>query len=343
MERRLVRPPRVQPGDTVAVVSPSFGAVGLFPHRVERARSYLRSMGLKVRLMSNSQRAEGWVSAPPRARVDDIHQAFLDDQVRIVLAGIGGNHSNQLLTHLDYELIRSHPKIFQGYSDVTVLHWAFLKSAGLSPFHGPALVPELGENPHVLPYTDRHLRAVWFGSEPIKFEPAGEWTDEFLDWGERQDLSRPRQLRPCEGWITLREGVAEGWLLGGCLETICWHLKGSASWIDPVGAIFFLETSEDAPSPADVDAYLTDLEQLGVFDMAVGLVFARPYGYDEERTDALWRVVTERTEKAAIPVLANVDLGHTDPMLTLPLGATARLDAGAKHLELLQAATAERG
>ena len=337
-----MKPPCVRPGDTVAVVSPSAGAAGMFPHRVERARAYLESVGLKVRLMPNAARIDSWVSAPAEARADDIHQALLDDEVVVILAAIGGNHSNQLLPYLDYDLVRSHPKIFQRYSDITVLHWAFLKHAGLSTFYGPALIPELGEHPRVLPYTDRFLRAAWFGSEPIAFEPAEEWTDEFLDWSEKQDLTRPRELQPSEGWIPLREGMAEGPLLGGCLETVCWHLKGSATWIDPAGALLFLETSEEAPSPAHVDAYLTDLEQLGVFDTIAGLVFGRPYGYDEERAKTLWQVLAERTDAAGIPVLANVDLGHTDPMLTVPLGAMARLDAHARLLELLEPATAER-
>lgn len=342
MQKALVRPRRVRPGDTVAVVSPSFGAVGVFPHRVERARGYLESLGLKVRLMPNAAGVDGWVSARAEARAEDIHQAFLDEEVAVVLAGIGGNHSNQVLPFLDYDLIRAHPKVFQGYSDVTVLHWAVLKHACLSTFYGPALVPELGEYPQVLPHTDRFLRAAWFGSEPILFEAAEEWTDERLDWREKQDLIRPRELRPSEGWITVRGGAAEGWLLGGCLETVCWHLKGSATWIEPAGAVLFLEASEEAPSPAHVDAYLTDLEQLGVFDAVAGLVFGRPYGYDEERAKTLWGVVAERTEAAGIAVLANVDLGHTDPMLTVPLGAPARLDADARLFELLEPPTAER-
>lgn len=140
----LVRPPRVRPGDTVAVVSPSFGAVGGFPHRVERARDYIESLGLKVRLMPNAAGVDGWVSAPAEARAEDIHQAFLDEEVAVVLAGIGGNHSTQVLPCLDYDLIRAHPKVFQGYSDVTVLHWAFLKHAASRPSTGRRLCRSSG-------------------------------------------------------------------------------------------------------------------------------------------------------------------------------------------------------
>jgi muramoyltetrapeptide carboxypeptidase len=331
-------PPRVRRGDTVAVVSPSWPAVGLFPRRVARARAYLEGLGLRVRIMPNAAGVDGWVSGTPQHRAADIHDAFRDDAVRVVLAGIGGNHSNAILPHLDYDLIRTHPKVFQGYSDVTVLHWALARRAGLRTFHGPSLVAELGEHGGPLPFTDRAMRAAWFGDEALAFEPADDWTEEFLDWETGAD-DRPRAMRPGGGWTTIRAGRAEGWLLGGCLETVCWHLKGSSSWLDPTGAILVLETSEEAPQPAAVDSYLTDLEQLGVFDGAAGLVIGRPYGYDDDARETLWRVVEERTRDAAIPVLGDVDCGHTDPMLTLPIGARAVLDAGVRTFATMEPAT----
>jgi muramoyltetrapeptide carboxypeptidase LdcA involved in peptidoglycan recycling len=335
----LTKPRRVLRGETVAVVSPAFGAVGRWPHRVERATAYLASLGLEVRLMPNASRSEGWASAPPEDRVADLHVAFTDDEVAVVLCGIGGNHANQLLPLLDYDLVREHPKVFQGYSDVTVLHWALAKHAGLGTFYGPALVTELGEFPDVLEHTDRYLRAAWFGEAPIVYEPAPIWTDELLDFDRKLDLTRPRELHESEGWVTIREGVVSGPLFGGCLETICWHVKGSAAWTTPEGAILLLETSEEAPSPAHVDAYLTDLEQLGVFDAAAGLLVGRPKGYSADDRKLLWDVVAERTEAAGIPVLADLEAGHCDPMVTLPFGAAAELDAGSRALRLLEPPT----
>ncbi|HST19287.1 MAG TPA: S66 peptidase family protein [Gaiellaceae bacterium] len=325
----------------MAIVSPSFGAAGAWPHRAERGTAYLESLGLKVRQMPNAARNEGWTSAPPAARAADLHAAFADEEVAVVLASIGGDHSNQLLPLLDFELIREHPKVFQGYSDMTVLHWAIAKHAGLGTFHGPALVSELGEFPAVLPETDRYLRAAWFGGEPFAYEPSDSWTDEFLDWDTRADLARPRELRPSDGWVTIREGTARGPLLGGCLETICRHLKGSSAWLDPDGAILLLETSEETPPPASVDSYLSDLEQLGVFDAASALLVARPYGYAADQVERLWDVVAGRTETARIPVLANVEAGHTDPMMTHPFGVQAEVDATRKTLRLLEAPTVD--
>jgi muramoyltetrapeptide carboxypeptidase len=219
-----------------------------------------------------------------------------------------------------------------------VLHWAFLRRAGLVTFYGPALLAELGEHPAVLAHTDRWLRAAWFGDGPLRFAPAEIWTDEFLDWDRRLDLARPRELRPSAGWVTVREGVAEGPLVGGCLETICRHLKGSPAWPDLRGALLFLETSEEVPDPEQVDGHFAELAQAGVFEQVAGLVLGRPFGYDREWTRRLWALAAGRTQARGLPVLGDVECGHTDPMLTLPLGVRARLDATARTLETLEPA-----
>jgi muramoyltetrapeptide carboxypeptidase len=338
MEAGLIRPAPVRPGATVAVVSPCSPVVCWWEHRAAQAGAYLESLGLRVRVMPHSGRAMAGRQVSPQARAEDLHAAFADPDVAVVLAAIGGDHAAELLPHLDYQLIRANPKLFQGYSDLTVLHWALLGRAGLITFYGPALLPELGEHPTVLPYTDTWLRDAWFGTTPLRFAPATTWTDEFLDWDRRQDRTRPRDLRPSGGWVTIREGRAEGQLVAGCLETICRHLKGSPAWLDLRGALLVLETSEEVPPPHRVDAYLAELADAAVFDQVTGLVVARPYGYDQAQALRLWSVVASRTEASGVPALGNVECGHADPMLTLPIGVRARVDATAKHFEMLEPA-----
>jgi len=339
MDRPMLVPRRVRDGDTVAVVSPSFGAVGLFPHRTERATAYLESLGLRVRLMPHAAETAGWVSSSAANRVADIHEAFSDDQVSAIVCGIGGLHANQLLPLLDYDLIRRSPKIFQGYSDITVLHWAFAKHAGLRTFYGPALITQLAEYPGVPEFTERFMRAAWFGDSLIEFEPAKEWTEERLEWSDKSDLTRARAMEPGSGWVCIRPGATEGWLMGGCVETLCWHVKGSDSWLNLDGAVLYLETSEDAPSPAEVDAYLVDLENLGVFERVRALIVGRPMGYSAEQAEQLWAVAADRTARSGIPVIGNLDCSHTDPMLTLPLGTNVAVDAGQRRLRTLELAT----
>jgi muramoyltetrapeptide carboxypeptidase len=338
MEARLIRPGPVRPGAVVAVVSPCSPVVFWWAHRAAQARSYLESLGLRVRVMPHSGQAMAGNQVSPQSRADDLHAAFSDPEVAVVLAAIGGDHSVELLPHLDYQLIQANPKLFQGYSDLTVLQWAVLKHAGLITFYGPALLPELGEYPTVLPHTNTWLRAAWFGSAPLRFVPATSWTDEFLDWDQGQDRTRPRELRPTGGWVTIRDGVAEGQLVAGCLETICRHLRGSPAWLDLHGALLVLETSEEVPPPHQVDAYLAELADAAVFEQITGLVVARPYGYDHDQALRLWSMVADRTDAWGLPVLGNVECGHADPMLTLPMGVRARVDATAKSFETLESA-----
>jgi muramoyltetrapeptide carboxypeptidase len=283
--------------------------------------------------MPNASLETGWTAGSGKQRAADINAAFADPDVSVVLAAVGGNHSAQLLEHLDYELIVANPKVVQGYSDITVLHWALQKNAGLQTFYGPALVSELGEHPAPLPYTLEWMQEAW-GGGPLEFSPAKEWTDEFLDWNEKQDLQSARQMQPSDGWVCVREGVAEGQLVGGCLESVMWHIRDTGIWTKPEGAILFLETSEEKPPPAHVDAYLTTLERTGVFDAINGLVFGRAYGYDDETNKKLFDVLAERTAASGVPVLANVDCGHADPMLTLPLGRVAKLDSDSLGLSI---------
>jgi muramoyltetrapeptide carboxypeptidase LdcA involved in peptidoglycan recycling len=339
-----IKPPRPQLGSKVAIVCPSAPGVALFPHRVQRGISYLRQLGFESVLMPNAAVIDRWVAGSPQARADDIHRAFDDPNVSIVLCAIGGNHAHQVVPHLDWTLLRDHPKVFQGYSDMTTLLWAIGRHAGLRTFHGPTLLAELGEFPEVFPFTDRFLRGGWLGDDCLTFTPADAWTDEFLEWTTRADLDRPRRLRPGGGWVAVRPGRAEGPLIAGCLETVCWHLKGSPDWLDLTGAVLALEPSEncfvDVTSPSFIDAHLTDLDRLGVFDRIAALVFGRPYGYRDEDVQVLWDLIARHTTRSAIPVLANVDCGHTDPMLTLPLGARARIDTETCEFRLLEPATA---
>jgi muramoyltetrapeptide carboxypeptidase len=337
MEVELIRPAPVRPGAVVAVVSPCSPVVSWWEHRATKARAYLESLGLRVQLMPHSGPAAGR-TVPAQSRAEDLHAAFSDPEVDVVLAAIGGDHAAELLPYLDYRLIRANPKLFQGYSDLTVLHWALLKRAGLITFYGPALLSELGEHPTVLPYTDTWLRKAWFGTALLRFAPATTWTDEFLDWNQQEDRKRPRGLRPSQGWVTIREGIAEGRLVAGCLETICRHLKGSPVWLDLQGALLALETSEETPPPHQVDAYLAELADAAVFEQISGLLVARPFGYDHDQMVRLWSIVASRTEASGVPALGNLECGHADPMLTLPMGVRARLDAAAKQFETLEPA-----
>ena len=336
----LLKPPHLAPGDTIGIVSPSWGGAGAFPHRAEQGARQLRALGFNVKFAPHAFGRRGHVSDTPANRAADLHELFGDPQVSAVLAAIGGDHSCQLLPLLDFELLRANPKVFMGYSDISVLNLAIHQRTGLVTFNGPALLTDFGEHPAMLDYTRAHfLAAVGAACPPGPQAPAAEWTEELLSWAEKKDLTRPRALQPSPGWTWLKPGAqpAQGPLLGGCIESLQ-HLRGTPYWPDWTGAIFFWETSEDKPSPETIDGILMDYENMGVLDQIAGMLVGRPMGYTAKEKERLNLYLLERTSAYHFPIVTGMDFGHTAPQLTLPLGCAARIDTQRQEFAILEAA-----
>lgn len=334
----MIKPSRLKFGDTLGIVSPSWGGAGLFPHRVEQSVKYLNKLGFKVKFAQHSLNQKGFVSDTPENRVKDIHDMFVDASVKAVIASIGGDHSCHLLPLLDYELIKIHPKIFMGYSDITVLNIAIWKKTGLITFNGPTLLTDFAETPQMFNYTETYLLKAMMGEKPIGIvEPSSYWTEEFLDWNEKKDLDRPREVLASSGWTWLREGKAEGILIGGCLESLQ-HLRGTEFWPDWKNTIFFFETSEEKPSPMTVDGILMDYQNMGVFEKIRGLIVGRPMYYSDEEKQLLREIVIERTQGYTFPIITGMDFGHTAPQFTIPLGCMVQIDSTEKRFEIVEIA-----
>lgn len=329
---------RLLKGDAIGISAPSGWGPGSYPHRVERGVRFLESLGFRVVLGEHVWGRRGYTSGTPEERVADLHRFFSDPSIRAIVSAIGGDHACHLLPLLDFDLIRANPKILLGYSDMTVLNLAIHAQTHLVTFNGPALMSDLAEYPEPLPYTVNHLLRALTQPVPIgPVQPSDAWTEEFLDWGAKADLARPRALRRSFGWIWLKAGKAEGPLVGGCLESLQ-HLRGSVYWPDLTGAILFLETSELVPTPGWVDAVLQDYENMGVFARLGGLLIGRPYGYSDDQKEELHQVILDRTRRYAFPIVAEMDFGHTAPQLTLPIGCRAQIDSSRHHLAVVEAA-----
>lgn len=310
----------------------------MFPHRLERGVAYLKSLGLDVVIAPHATGQRGYVSGTPEERAADIHAMFGDPNVQGIIAAIGGDHSCHLLPLLDFDLIRANPKVFMGMSDITVLNLAIHVETGLVTFNGPTVCFGLAEYPRVFPYTDRYLRAALFTPEPIgEIEPAEAWTDEFLDWNTRADLTRPRVMQRSAGWTWLKDGHARGRLIGGCLESMQ-HLRGTPWWPDFDGAMLFLETSEEKPSPATVDAILMDYENMGVLERISGLLYANPEGYSDDERRALREVILDRCRAYSFPIVTDMDFGHTQPVFALPIGCAAEIDTERRRFSIVEPA-----
>ncbi|HLD04287.1 MAG TPA: S66 peptidase family protein [Candidatus Nanoarchaeia archaeon] len=335
----MIKPKALKPGDCIGLVSPSSGLAGLVPHRVEQAKRMLGELGFKVKIGKNALKTDGYVSGSAKERVNDLEEMFRDEEVKGVISMIGGNHSNHLLPLLNYDMIRSNPKVFMGFSDITVLHLALQSQAGLVTFYGPAALGQFGENPRMLGYTQEYLKKALTNTSPIgEVHPSKEWTEEVLNWFEKKDLERPRALKPNIGYTWLRQGAISGPIMGGCITSMM-HILGTKFWPDMNGKILLLETPEGedftkGQNAGDIDAYLMDLQLRGIFDQVRGIVFGRPFGYTEKEKVQLQSAIMQHTAGHNFPILYGIDIGHTDPMITIPLGVKVSLDSNKNYFSI---------
>ncbi|MDH6435687.1 S66 peptidase family protein [Streptomyces canus] len=328
-----VRPRRLAPGDLVAVCTPSGPGAPLAPRRFERGLQYLRDQGFRLRVGSQAWE-EGYAAGSARARAAEINDMIRDSDVRAVVCAIGGYTTNGILPHLDWKALADDPKVIVGYSDITALLLAAFARTGVITFHGPTLMPEFAEYPSALVYTEEAFRAATGSARAVgRLRPPAAWTEEFLLWDERD--GEPRRTRPHDGWQWLVGGTATGRLLGGNLDTVC-ALTGTGDLPDFTGAVFFWETCSQ--SIGEIERNLTHLACAGVTDGIAAMIVGRSFRAGDAFEAQLRAYVSERWSGAPFPVLAGVDLGHSDPMLTLPVGARCRLDSGTDVFEVIEAA-----
>jgi muramoyltetrapeptide carboxypeptidase LdcA involved in peptidoglycan recycling len=327
----------------VAAVTLSWGGPGAFPHRYQAGkRQFEERFGVEVVEMEHTLAEPPFVSAHPELRAADLHAAFEDPDIHGIVSTIGGEDSIRVLPYLDLDIIGANPKVFLGYSDTTTIHMA-LRRAGLVSFYGPSIMAGFGENAGLHDY-------VVDGVRRILFEPAegvawpvnvGGWTAEFVDWADAGAQQVARSMRPSGGrrW---HGGVgSEGPTVVGCLEVLDW-LRGSPWWPDLTGAVLLLETSEEAPPPDALVRFLRTLALTGELAELAGLVLGRPGGPDLAVEDhvlydqAAVQVVRREQGLADVPIVTNVDFGHTDPMWTVPEGIPLHLDPEADALVFLE-------
>lgn len=328
MERIIA--PKLHAGDTIAVFSPSSPVSVTAPKRFARGKAYLEEKGFRIVEGLRTGKRDYYRSGSIAERAEEINALLRDPDVRCLMASIGGMNSNSLLPYIDYEALRRDPKIIIGYSDVTALLLAIYARTGLVTYYGPALAASFGELP---PYVD----ATYAYFADILMQPARShtlptpevWTDECIPW-EQQD--RPKQGVRNEQ-ITLRGGCAQGRLIGGNLNTMQ-GIWGTAYMPEICeGDILFIEDSlKDA---ADIERSFALLKLSGVFDRVGGLILGKHEKFDDLGSGRMpHEILMEVMGEARCPVLAQFDCCHTHPMLTLPIGCTARLDADAGRLEL---------
>lgn len=325
-------PRALHPGGSVFVWAPSSPAPAVFPNRFRRGVEGLERAGYQVTGGTSCDWATGPSTLPPEAVAKELHAA-LDDHDAIV-AAVGGWTLLPVLPHLDLDRIAAARRPIVGYSDVTSLLNVVAYRAGLVTFHGPMVLSEWGEAEGPWDYTaEMFRRAVGGGWEELVVEPAGAWTDELL-WWDREDLRRrrPRAEAGAERRRVVQPGAGTGRLWGGSLVTLG-LLAGTPFWPHPHAAVIFLEA--EAMAPDELWSRLEQLRLAGVFDEAVAVVLgrhSRPTATVSGFSD--FDAVVRNVVPPGVPVLAGVDLGHTEPMCSLPIGAMARVTCGDGQGEL---------
>ena len=348
MPREFVTPPPVERGDRVAVLAPASGSAERFPHVLDRGLCVLRDrFDLEPVLFPTARRSDEWLYDHPEARARDVEAAFRDPDIGAVLATIGGNDQVRILRHIDADVLRSNPTRFFGISDNTHLHTA-LWNAGVVSYYGGTVMTDLACGGGPFDYTVEHLERALFDEAVGEVHPSGEFTDEDIPWDDPANLEECPEREPNPGW-TWRggSGRVEGRVWGGCLEVLDTVLAANRTMpaLDALdGAVLLLETSEERPGEGEVRRMLLGLGERGVLGrigaVLVGRAKARdPFSdpgpearaeYRENQREAMVDVIGEYNPDA--PVVLDFDVGHTHPVVSVPVGGRAVIDPSAARI-----------
>ncbi len=332
-------PPKAKPGDRVAVLSPGAALPAVFPAPFDLGLRRLEDeFGLRPVEYPTTRK----LGASPQDRAADIHAAFADPSIRAVLTSIGGEDQIKVLRHLDPEVLRADPKPFFGQSDNTNLH-NYLWNLGIVSYYGGTVMTVLGRYGALNPHSTESLRAALFSDGEYELRPAHTYTDVGKDWREPGVLDTEPEMLPAGGWQWYgprRTVVGPAW--GGCLEILDFNLRADRYLREPAayaGAVLYLETSEELPSAEYVYRVLMGMAERGLLQQFSAVLMGRPKAwefnrpnspeqkaaYTGEQHDAVLRALTEYHPD--VPVVFNVDFGHTDPQLVIPNGGEVTVDA----------------
>lgn len=323
------QPPAWRDGMSIGILSAASGSAYRLPVRSRRAQARIAAC-LRGAILPADPAEEpfGYRAMAPEKVADLLHDMFSHPDVGLVISTIGGFNSNAVLRFLDWDLLRNHPTHICGYSDTSALLLAIHARTGQVVLHGPALLPQWGDPNGPFPESISSLtHGLQGGSQQWTLRYPGYWVDPRLDWSEGQDAlsfhDKPKQDAP---WRVLRAGVGSGRLIGGNIETIN-MLVGTPFQPCFDDAIVFLEaTGAEAFLPRFHRA-MTHLRDADIFARARGLIIGRSPDMQSLDGFSLENVIAEVLGDIALPVVVDVDIGHTEPLVTMPIGLRATLFA----------------
>lgn len=309
-------PPRLVRGNGMRVIAPARSLALISKDSQIIANKRITDLGLTLTFGTHVSECDAFMSSSIASRIEDLHAAFSDTAVQFVSTVIGGFNSNQLLPYIDFDLIKSNPKIFCGYSDITALSNAIYARTGLVTYSGPHYA-NFGEQLY-FNYSLEHLKKCFFSDAPYAMMPSGQWFND--EWWLRQDDRHPIKN---DGLIVIQEGEASGTIIGGNLRTFH-YLAGTAYRPSLENSILFLEEDlcEDV---MHFDSHLTAISQLPDFDGVRGVVIGRFQPESRVTVAMLKMVIANNKRLRGLPVLYGADFGHTTPQIAFPIGGTASI------------------
>lgn len=339
----FIKPSRLRVGDTVAIVSPSWGGPNVFPHIYDNGLEVLRDFGVQIKEYPSARADNDFLARNPRARAKDINDAFADIEVKAIFASIGGDDSIRILPFLDPGVIKRNPKILMGYSDTSTL-LTYINQMGLVTFNGPSVMAGFSQAEALPQSFTEHVKTMLFSPpENFEYRSFGAYCDGYLDWRNTENVGKTKELKSDSGWRFLQgSGVVTGELYGGCIEVLE-MVNGTDFWASKDfwnGKVLFLETSEDKPSVQRVRRILRNYGMQGIFDRASAILFGRARDYaDEEKIEfdqMVLEVIKGEFGNESLPIVTNMDFGHTDPQFILPLGVKAEIDCSKRTFKLVE-------
>lgn len=345
----MIKPERLKKGDTIAVLSPSWGGPSVFPELFELGLKNIKDyFGLNVIEFETARMDEIKVYENPKLRAEDINRAFADKSIKAIISSIGGSDSVRILPYLDKDLIKNNPKIFLGFSDTTTI-LTYINQLDIVSFYGPSVMAGFAQLKSMPEGYIETIRKILFENTiDFEYKPFGEWSEGYPDWKDKtthgQVLNRQENK---EGWVWIQgEKTAKGRLFGGCIEVLEF-LKGTKFWPHEdfwSGRILFFESSEDKPTVTQVSYMLRNYGMQGILHKINGIIFGRPMKYSSAEKKDLYetakRIVSTEFALKDMPILGNFEIGHTSPQYILPLGAEVELNLEKQSMRILEDVTA---
>lgn len=343
--KNFVKLHKLSRGDGVSIISPSADLAGQWPWVLDLGLERLENeLGLKPVEYPTTRKTNN--SLEERAR--DIMSAFEDPTTKAVIATIGGQDQVKLLKYLDKNVLLNNPKPFFGFSDNTHLG-NYLWNLGIPSYYGGCILTQFAFEQGMQELTLEYLKHAMFDSGEFELKRSEEYNDETNDWSSKDSLKNPRKMEPNENWHWDGNQDAEGVLWGGCLESMV--VQSSAQLYMPANedlerTILFLESADGNTKPWITEYILTGFGERGWLNKFQAVLVGRPKAweldlkinakakaeYRKEQREMVLNIVREYSKD--IPVIQNLDFGHTDPQVVLPKGNKARISNSEKKIYL---------